>query len=49
MVCGQTSWNPTQVRDDPSSRLTELEEDEEKDMKKWDGWIDGLVTEQSDF
>ena len=25
----------------PPRFLTELEEDEEKDLKKWDGWGDG--------
>ena len=27
----------------PPLFLTELEEDEEKDLKKWDGWMDGWM------
>ena len=27
----------------PPLFLTELEEDEEKDLKKWGGWVDGWM------
>ena len=27
----------------PPPLLTKLEEDEEKDMKKWDGWMGGWM------
>ena len=37
----------------PPPLLTELEEDEEKDLKNWGGWMDGWmggwVTERGDF
>ena len=42
-VRGPQGLTPTQVQDDLSSRLTEQEEDEEKDMKKWDRMLGGSL------
>ena len=43
---GPKGLTPTQVRDDPSSRLTELEDDEENELKNW---VEGWTSECCDF